>query len=148
MTRERILVIEDDPDIVRIVRAYLERDGFQVEVAHDGVSGFARALDAPPALVLLDWMLPGLDGLQLLARLREESDLPVVMLTARGEADDRLEGFAYGADDYIPKPFHPPELVARVKAVLRRSRAGEPGGPLVRGDLTVDPVKRTAVRAG
>jgi DNA-binding response OmpR family regulator len=148
MARARILLVEDDPDIVRVVRAYLEREGFEVEVAYDGKEGLERALGAPPALVVLDWMLPGLDGLEVLRHLRGALEVPVIMLTARGEAQDRLAGFGHGVDDYVPKPFHPPELVARVKAVLRRSQQERPSELIQKGHLLIDPVKREVTLAG
>lgn len=148
MAKERILIVEDDPDIVRIVRAYLEREGFEVEAAFDGKSGVEGALSTPPALVVLDWMLPGLDGLEVLRQLRGVLNVPIIMLTARGEAQDRLAGFDHGADDYVPKPFHPPELVARVKAVLRRSQQDRPSEPIQKGSLLIDPVKREVTLAG
>ena len=148
MASARILLIEDDPDIARIVETYLQRGGFAVEVVHDGPSGLERALADPPALIVLDLMLPGLDGFELLARLRPVLATPVIMLTARGEAEDRLKGFEHGADDYVPKPFHPPELVARVRAVLRRAYPETQDKPLEVGDLSIDPVKREVTRAG
>lgn len=146
---ERILIVEDDPDIVRVVKAYLQREGFVTEVAWDGEAGLASALAAPPALIVLDWMLPKLDGEAFMQRLRPAQTTPVVMLTARGEEDDRLHGFALGADDYLPKPFSPRELVARVLAVLRRSGVGEAlPTPFERGSLRIDPLKRCARFAG
>ncbi len=142
---ERILLVEDDPDIVRIVQAYLNREGFEVETATDGETGLAFALAEPPALIVLDWMLPRLDGEAFMTRLRPALSTPVIMLTAKGEEDDRLRGFELGVDDYIPKPFSPRELVARIHAVLRRAH-GEtvPTRAIQRGDLWVDPLKRSA----
>jgi signal transduction histidine kinase len=122
---QRVLVVEDDTDTAHVVRAYLERDGFEVEVARDGVSGLERALTDRPDLVVLDWMLPGLDGLSFLRTLRRDGALPVIMLTARTEEGDRIAGLEAGADDYVAKPFSPRELSARVRAVLRRAPAGE-----------------------
>ncbi len=148
MSSIRILLVEDDPDIARVVETYLRRAGFVVEVVYDGPSGLERALAAPPALIVLDLMLPGLDGFELLERLRPVLATPVIMLTARGEAEDRLKGFEHGADDYVPKPFHPPELVARVKAVLRRAQPERTDERLEVGDLSIDPGKRTVTRAG
>ena len=138
-----VLLIEDDPDTRRIVTRYLERSGFGVTTAQDGVTGLSAALEHPPDLVILDWMLPGLNGLELLKRLRRETRLPVIMLTARVDEADRILGLEFGADDYVVKPFSPGELVARVKAVLRR--AGEDGAPLPLqvGALRLDPAKRT-----
>ena len=146
----KILLIEDDRDIVRVVRAYLEREGFTVEVAPDGPSGLNAVLASPPALVILDWMLPGLSGLEVLRRLRRETYMPVIMLTARTEEADRVLGLELGADDYVSKPFSPRELVARVRAVLRRpgSAPGSENTPRTLGPLLIDPAKRTVRRAG
>ena len=116
-----ILVIEDDPGIARIVRLYLERDGHTVTTAGDGVSGLNAARAHNPDLIILDLMLPRLDGMSVCRALREESDVPVIMATARVDEDDRLAGLDLGADDYIVKPFSPRELAARVRAVLRRA---------------------------
>lgn len=119
----RILLVEDDADTARVVRAYLERDGLEVEVAADGLAGLDAAYGEPPDLVVLDWMLPGLDGLSFLRALRRGKSIPVIMLTARSEEGDRIAGFEAGADDYVIKPFSPRELAARVRAVLRRASA-------------------------
>lgn len=119
----RILVVEDDADTARVVRAYLERDGYAVDVATDGLAGLDAAFGVPPDLVILDWMLPGLDGLSFLRTLRRGQSVPVIMLTARSEEGDRIAGFEAGADDYVIKPFSPRELGARVRAVLRRVSA-------------------------
>ena len=140
-----ILIVEDDPDIVKIVQAYLGREGYAVEVATDGVSGLEKALTLSPRLVVLDWMLPHLDGLEFLRRLRLERPTPVIMLTAKGEEPDRLAGFAAGVDDYVPKPFSPRELVARVQAVLRRGEASaDVRQTIQQGALEIDLDKRTA----
>ena len=146
---ERILIVEDDPDIVRVVEAYLQREGFATDVASDGAAGLAAALATPPALIVLDWMLPQLDGEAFMRRLRPVQNTPVVMLTARGDETDRLQGFALGADDYLPKPFSPRELVARVRAVLRRAGT-EPVLPAAfdRGALRIDPLRRCVSFAG
>ncbi len=119
-----VLVVDDDPALADVVSRYLEREGFTVEVATDGASGLERALATLPDLVVLDLMLPVLDGLEVCRRLRKAAPIPVVMLTARGEEDDRIAGLDLGADDYVTKPFSPRELTARVKAVLRRAAAG------------------------
>ncbi len=119
----RILLVEDDADTARVVRAYLERDGLEVEVAADGLVGLDAAYGEPSDLVVLDWMLPGLDGLSFLRALRRGKSIPVIMLTARSEDGDRIAGFEAGADDYVIKPFSPRELAARVRAVLRRASA-------------------------
>jgi two-component system alkaline phosphatase synthesis response regulator PhoP len=145
---ESILVIEDDPDIARVLTTYLRHAGFSVESVGDGREGLHRALDAPPSLVVLDWMLPGMDGLEVMRRLREKQETPVIMLTARGEADDRLSGFEHGADDYVPKPFHPQELVARVRAVLRRAGQESRDERMELGALLIDVGKREVLLAG
>ncbi len=138
-----VLIVEDDPDIVQIVKTYLEKDGFDVEVARDGLTGLDMALEQPPTLIVLDWMLPGIDGITFLQRLRKTQSTPVIMLTAKTEEADRLKGLAL-ADDYVTKPFSPRELVARVKAVLRR---GENVAEIFKlGTLTIDTAKRTAWR--
>lgn len=117
----RILVIEDDPTVAEVVSRYLSREGFRVEVSGDGMSGLQAALDAPPDLLVLDLMLPGLSGLEVLRRLRRSAPVPVIMLTARSSEVDKVSGLEFGADDYVAKPFSPRELTARVKAVLRRA---------------------------
>lgn len=148
MARARLLVVEDDQDIATVVKAYLEHDDFQVEVASDGGEGLARALSETPDLVVLDWMLPGMDGIEVLTRLRAASEVPVIMLTARGEHDDLIEGLSVGADDYLSKPFHPPELVARITAVLRRSHRTLGDAPLRLGEMTIDVAKQKVTMAG
>jgi len=120
-TKRRILVIEDDPKTVELVTLYLERDGYEVHSAKDGLEGLKRARELVPDLVVLDLMLPGLDGFSVCRILREESGVPVIMLTARTMEQDKLEGLGMGADDYVTKPFSPRELVARVRVVLRRA---------------------------
>lgn len=147
----RVLVIEDDDNLSDVVARYLRREGFEVETVGDGEQGLARALDWLPDLVVLDIMLPAVDGFEVCRRLRASAPIPVVMLTARTEEDDRVLGLELGADDYVSKPFSPRELTARVNAVLRRSDgplAGRPSGPLTAGDLEVDPVAHEARRSG
>ena len=117
---QKILIIEDDGDIATIERDYLELDNFQVEIALDGITGLERGLHGAFDLILLDLMLPGMDGFSLCRRLREETDIPILMVTARREDIDKIRGLGLGADDYIAKPFDPAELVARVKAHLNR----------------------------
>jgi two-component system, OmpR family, alkaline phosphatase synthesis response regulator PhoP len=144
----RILIVEDDPDIVHIAKAYLEKDGFSVDVARDGLIGFEKATQYPPHLIVLDWMLPGLDGITFLERLRKEQNTPVIMLTARTEETDRLKGLAL-ADDYVTKPFSPKELVARVKAVLRRGEVTNTTPAFLSyAGLSLDPAKHVAYRNG
>ena len=116
-----VLVVDDDPNVVALARGYLERDGYRVSEAGDGLRALELARREQPCLVVLDLMLPGLDGLEVCRRLQVESMAPIIMLTARVEEADRLEGLNLGADDYIAKPFSPRELAARVRAVLRRS---------------------------
>jgi DNA-binding response OmpR family regulator len=119
----RVLVVEDDRTVAEVVTRYLEREGFVVESVGDGNEALARADAQLPDLVVLDIMLPGLDGLEVCRRLRSRAPIPVVMLTARGSEEDRVLGLELGADDYVSKPFSPRELTARVKAVLRRARS-------------------------
>ena len=117
----KILVVDDDPNVVELVRLYLERDGHEVLTANDGVAGLELAREEQPSLIVLDLMLPRMDGMEVCRIIRTESAVPVVMLTAMVEEDDRLAGFDLGADDYMTKPFSPRELAARVRAVLRRT---------------------------
>ncbi len=121
---QRVLVVDDDPALSEVVGRYLRRHGFDVDYAADGTAGLAKALDTLPDLIVLDLMLPGLDGLEVCRRLRRIAPIPVVMLTALAEENDRIAGLEIGADDYVTKPFSPRELSARVKAVLRRAAAG------------------------
>ncbi len=152
-TPPRILVVEDDPTVSEVVTRYLEREGYVVEVAYDGAVGLERALADPPELVVLDLMIPSVDGLEVCRRLRAAAPVPVIMLTARGEEADRIVGLELGADDYVTKPFSPRELTARVKAVLRRARGPVAGGGdeptmLRAGSLEVDTVSHEARRDG
>ncbi|MEM7738501.1 MAG: response regulator transcription factor [Deinococcota bacterium] len=117
-----ILLIEDDPDLTKIVTGYLEKNHFDVHHASDGATGLSYALERSPELVLLDWMLPELDGVEVLKRLRQQTTLPVIMITARTEEIDRVLGLELGADDYLIKPFSIRELLARIRAVLRRTQ--------------------------
>lgn len=123
----RILVVDDDPTVAEVVTGYLRRAGFTVETAADGPAALACAGRAWPDLVVLDLMLPGLDGLEVCRRLRATGPVPVIMLTARGDEDDRIAGLEMGADDYVTKPFSPRELVLRVSSVLRRGAAATSG---------------------
>jgi DNA-binding response OmpR family regulator len=126
----RIVVVDDDPTVADVVGRYLVRDGHTVECVHDGHEALRRIAEQQPDLVVLDLMLPGIDGLEVCRRLRERWPIPVVMLTALGDETDRLAGFEIGADDYVTKPFSPRELAMRVRSVLRRSRAGAPADAL------------------
>jgi len=124
----KILVVDDEPSIVNLVSSYLKAEGYQVYTASDGNAGLKAARTYKPDLIVLDIMLPGLDGLEVLSRLRRESDVYVILLTARTEETDKIVGLTVGADDYVTKPFSPRELTARVKAALRRIQAGEGAG--------------------
>lgn len=143
-----ILVVDDEPSVRKVAAAYLEREGFQVRTAADGLEGLQAAQVPGLALVVLDVMLPRLDGLEICKRLRAVSDVPIILLTARGEELDRVLGLELGADDYVVKPFSPRELVARVKAVLRRVSGEAAPAAVVYGDMRIDPVTRTARLAG
>ena len=139
---QKILVVDDELEIVKVVRAYLEQSGFRVLTASDGPTALAVFRHDQPDLILLDLNLPKLDGLEVCRTIRRESNVPVIMLTARVEETDRLIGLEIGADDYIVKPFSPREVVARVRTVLRRSTpAPEQPASIAVGDLTIDPVK-------
>jgi two-component system, OmpR family, alkaline phosphatase synthesis response regulator PhoP len=120
----KILVVDDEPSIVNLITAYLKPEGYEVHTAGDGEAGLKAARAFQPDLIVLDIMLPGLDGLEVLSRLRRESDVYIILLTARTEEMDKVVGLTVGADDYVSKPFSPRELVARIKAVLRRLKAG------------------------
>jgi DNA-binding response OmpR family regulator len=140
-----VLVVDDEPKIVDVVREYLEHAGFAVRTAGDGPAALERARALAPDLVVLDLGLPGLDGLDVARQLRRSSRVPVIILTARGDEVDRIIGLELGADDYLVKPFSPRELVARVRAVLRRVDERDAAGgdePIVRGDVVVDPARR------
>ncbi len=144
-----ILVIEDEPKIARLARDYLEKYGYRVLLAADGAAGLAAARREPPDLVLLDLLLPGLDGREVCRRLRAESAVPIIMLTALAEESDQIVGLELGADDYITKPFSPAVLVARVRAALRRARGDLAEATVLRrGDLAIDPDAHAATLAG
>ena len=141
----RVLVVDDEKNLVRLLRGYLEREGFEVYEALDGVAALEVARRVSPDLVVLDWMLPGMDGTQVLDELRHFSDAYVIMLTARSEEVDKIVGLSVGADDYLTKPFSPGELMARIRAMLRRPRGGPAGdadAPLEFGELVIDPGRR------
>jgi DNA-binding response OmpR family regulator len=145
----RILIIEDEEKVARLVRRVLREEGYAVEIAGDGRSGFAHALVGSFDLLIVDWMLPERSGVQIVRALRAaDVHIPVLMLTARGQIEDRVEGLDAGADDYLPKPFALPELLARVRALTRRQGEGSPPGAAIQaGDVTLDPV-RHVVRRG
>lgn len=140
-----ILVVEDDRNIGRLVATYLEREGYEVTIADDGAQALTLATSRSPSLVILDVMLPSLDGWEVCRRIRRDSDVPIILLTARGDELDRIRGFTLGVDDYVVKPFSPAELVERVKAILRRARStpAREDNPLVCGTLTVDAAGHT-----
>jgi two-component system alkaline phosphatase synthesis response regulator PhoP len=151
MPGELILVVDDEPNIVQLARLYLERDGFHVDSVGDGKAALQAVERLKPALLVLDIMLPELDGLEVCRRLRgQNSSLPILMLTARDDDVDKILGLEMGADDYLTKPFNPRELVARVKAILRRGSAAfkEGSESLHIGDLVIDPARREVSIAG
>ncbi len=153
MSDKAILVVDDEPNIVELVKLYLARAGYTVVPAHDGREALERFAQDRPALVVLDLMLPEVDGWEVCRRIRRESDVPIIMLTARSEDIDKIVGLELGADDYLAKPFNPRELLARVRAVLRRSApAASPtahsGGPIVVGNTTIYPDRREVTVAG
>lgn len=152
----RILIIDDDRELCELLGDYLKAEGFEVEAVHDGENGVLRALEDGHALVVLDVMLPKLSGFEVLRRIREHSRIPVLMLTARGEDVDRIVGLEMGADDYLPKPFNPRELVARIRAIQRRACPAEDSAPAARGalrvlhvgDVELDTASRSVRRGG
>jgi two-component system, OmpR family, response regulator CpxR len=146
-----ILLIDDDVELCELIQDLLAQEGFSVEVANDGQSGLQKALEKQYAMVILDVMLPHLNGFEVLTRLRQSSQIPVVMLTARGEDVDRIVGLEMGADDYLPKPFNPRELVARVRAIHRRATpapVSESAAPLAVNDLEIVPSARRVTLGG
>lgn len=153
MPEERILIIDDDAELVDLVAEYLEDEGFEVAIAENGIKGYQRATSEAFLLVLLDVMLPGMNGFEVLKRIRAVSQVPVVMLTAKGDDVDKIVGLEIGADDYVAKPFNPRELVARVRAILRRSASNQAlpkssHNPdlLVVGDVQMDLASRVVKR--
>jgi two-component system response regulator CpxR len=138
----RILVIDDDVELCGLLKQFLQREGFQVECAHDGRSGLELAAQGQVELVVLDVMLPGMDGFEILRRLRQQSRIPVLMLTARGEDVDRIVGLELGADDYLAKPFNPRELAARIRAILRRMEQKPANNRIEANGVTLDPGSR------
>jgi two-component system, OmpR family, response regulator ResD len=147
--RGSVLVVDDEPTITDVVSRYLQRAGYDTRAAGDGPHALALAAEDRPDLVVLDLMLPGMDGLEVMRRLRERGTLPVILLTAKGEASDRVIGLRLGADDYVVKPFSPAELVARVDAVLRRVDPDpELEDPIAFDDLELDPVARRVTVRG
>ncbi len=145
-TLDRILLVDDDKSLCELLAEFMESEGFSVEAVHDGEKAVQRALADRFSLVILDVMLPGLGGIEVLKSIRRQSTVPILMLTARGEEVDRIVGLELGADDYLPKPFNPRELIARIRAILRRGRmesAGEATPGILRiADLVIDPAAR------
>ena len=144
MATQKILVVDDEQNIIDLTRMYLEQEGFHVEIAMDGAEALAKVKESPPALMVLDIMLPEVAGFEVCRQLRTSSDMPIIMLTARDEDIDKIVGLELGADDYLTKPFNPRELVARVKAILRRSdpKPTREQEPLQIGDIHIDPAGR------
>ncbi len=143
--RQRILLVEDEANIASFVAMYLQKAGYEVAVARDGTEALTKANAEPPALIVLDLMLPDIDGVDVCRRIRQKSDVPILMLTARDDDIDKIIGLEVGADDYLTKPFNPRELVARVKSILRRSttrRTLPEGGVLEHGILRIDSGRR------
>src|SRR5580700_8278363 len=149
---DHVLVVDDDVELCSLVQEYLTAEGFSLKAVHDGEEGLQQALNNSYALVVLDVMLPGMNGFEVLRRIRSVSKIPVLLLTARGEDVDRIVGLEIGADDYLPKPFNPRELVARIRAILRRTRpvrAADAAPEVLNvGDVELDPAPRSVLRAG
>jgi DNA-binding response OmpR family regulator len=146
---ESILVIDDDVEFCKLVTRFLTQEGFAIESVNAGSSGAEQALSGNHSLVVLDVMMPGVNGFEVLRRIRAQSRIPVLMLTAKGDALDRVLGLEMGADDYLPKPFNPQELAARIRAILRRSKPEHPPrAPITVGDVEVDSRARLARRQG
>ena len=146
-----VLVVEDEPDIRALVVHHLTREGFRCRIAGSGADALSRVKATPPDLVVLDLMLPGMDGLEVCRRLRADpatAGVPIIMLTAKADEVDRVVGLEMGADDYVAKPFSPKELVARVRAVLRRARPGETARPLTAGSLSLDAARHIVTVGG
>jgi len=147
----RILIVEDEEPLTLLLRYNLEAEGYEVDIAARGDDAEIKLKESPPDLVLLDWMLPGLSGIELCRRVRARTDterMPIIMLTARGEESERVRGLAIGADDYIVKPFSVPELLARIRALLRRAKPGQVATVLSIGDVELDRETRRVLRSG
>ena len=146
---ERVLVIDDDAELCKLVSRFLVQEGFQIESINNGTAGAEQALSGNYALVILDVMMPGVNGFDVLRKIRNTSRIPVLMLTAKGDALDRVLGLEMGADDYLPKPFNPQELAARIRAILRRAKPETtPAKPIVVGDIEIDGGARLVRRSG
>ena len=148
MAGKRVLVVDDDVKTVELVKLYLNRDGYRVLTAYDGIEALCLARESHPDLIVLDLMLPGIDGLEVCRTLRAESDVPIIMLTARTTDGDKLTGLGLGADDYVTKPFSPRELAARVRAVLRRLPGERGPAEIERGELVLNFLKQEVSLAG
>lgn len=151
MSKARLLLVEDDRALAELLDWHFQQEGYEVVRTPDGEEALLLAREAPPDIVLLDWMIEGLSGIEVCRRLRRATDtanVPIIMLTARGEEEDRIRGLETGADDYVTKPFSPRELVARVAAILRRVRPALAGQTLVYGDIELDTVAHKSRRAG
>jgi DNA-binding response OmpR family regulator len=145
---ERVLVVDDDRELCRLVTRFLTREGFEIGWAPGGVVGIERALAEDYSLIMLDVMMPDTDGFEVLRRIRQHSRTPVLMLTARGDTQDRIRGLDLGADDYLPKPFDPAELVARIRAILRRASPRTAPSAIAVGDVELDGGARTVRKSG
>src|SRR5438132_145844 len=149
---DHVLVVDDDIELCALVQEYLTAEGFSLKAVHDGEQGLQQALTGEYSLVVLDVMLPGINGFEVLRRIRSMSKVPVLLLTARGEDVDRIVGLEIGADDYLPKPFNPRACVARIRAILQRTREGkgalEPAQPVRVGDVELDPATRSVRQNG
>jgi two-component system alkaline phosphatase synthesis response regulator PhoP len=143
-----LLLVDDEKNIIELERMYLEKEGYQLEVAYDGKAALEKFRATQPAAIILDLMLPGIDGWELCRRIRQESDVPIIMLTARDQDIDKIVGLELGADDYLTKPFNPRELVARVKAIFRRVNPAPKTQRVVVGDVTLDQDRREVAAAG
>ncbi len=146
-----VLIVEDEPPLIEVLRYNLDKEGFRVQIARDGEEALTLVAEEMPELVILDWMLPKLSGIEVCRRLRQKPEsktLPIIMLTARGEEADRIRGLESGADDYVVKPFSPGELVARARAVLRRTQSAEEEERLSYSDITMDLAQMRVTRAG
>jgi two-component system alkaline phosphatase synthesis response regulator PhoP len=144
-----ILVVDDEPNILELAKLYLQQEGYQVEGVGNGTDALSKMATSKPSLIVLDLMLPDMDGFEVCREIRKKSDVPILMLTARKEDVDKIVGLELGADDYITKPFNPRELVARVKAILRRYKAGLKSGEAIEvGSLRIDPARREATIDG
>lgn len=149
MAKQTVLVVDDERNIIELARLYLEQEGFTVEEARDGAEALEKIRTLKPAVVVLDLMLPEVDGWEVCRRTRAKSEVPIIMLTARSDDVDKIVGLELGADDYLTKPFNPRELVARVKAILRRyEKSIQPGRVIHLGQMTIDPASREVTLAG